>query len=48
MPRIVSVPLKLDDTIRVGLIYRGGLPLSAAGAAFAVAIRAHVKRSEKE
>ena len=47
-PRIVSVPLKLDDTIRVGLIYRGGLPLSAAGAAFAAAIRAHVKRSEKE
>ena len=47
-PRIVSVPLKLDDTIRVGLIYRGGLPLSAAGAAFAAAIHAHVKRSEKE
>ena len=47
-PRIVSVPLKLDDTIRVGLIYRSGLPLSAAGAAFAAAIRAHVKRSERE
>ena len=41
-PQIVSVPLKLDDTIRVGLIYRGGLPLSAAGAAFAAAIRARV------
>lgn len=41
-PQIVSVPLKLDDTIRVGLIYRGGLPLSAAGTAFAAAIRARV------
>ena len=41
-PQIVSVPLKLDDTIRVGLIYRGGLPLSAAGAAFAAAIRARL------
>ena len=41
-PQIISVPLKLDDTIRVGLIYRSGLPLSAAGAAFASAIRARV------
>ena len=41
-PQIISVPLKLDDTIRVGLIYRSGLPLSAAGAAFAAAIRARV------
>ena len=46
-PQIISVPLKLDDTIRVGLIYRSGLPLSAAGAAFASAIRARVKRSGK-
>ena len=46
-PQIISVPLKLDDTIRIGLIYRSGLPLSAAGAAFASAIRARVKRSGK-
>ena len=44
-PQIISVPLKLDDTIRVGLIYRSGLSLSAAGEAFAAAIRAHVKPS---
>jgi len=42
-PLIVSVPLKLDDAIRVGLVYRNGIPLSAAGAAFAEAIRARVK-----
>ena len=41
-PQIVSVPLKLDDAIRVGLVYRSGIPLSAAGAAFAAAIRARV------
>ncbi len=36
---IVAVPLKMDDMIRVGLIRREGLPLSAAGTAFADAIR---------
>ena len=41
-PQIISVPLKLDDAIRVGLIYRNGIPLSAAGAAFAAAIRARI------
>lgn len=41
-PAMVSVPLKFDDTIRVGLIYRKGIPLSAAGTAFAVAIRARI------
>ena len=41
-PQIVSVPLKLDDAIRVGLIYRSGIPLSAAGKAFAVAIRERI------
>ncbi len=40
-PDVVAVPLKLDDTIRVGLIYRKGIPLSAAGKAFATAIRQH-------
>ena len=38
-PDIVSVPLKMDDTIRVGLVTRSGIPLSAAGAVFAAAIR---------
>lgn len=39
---IVSVPLKLEDTIRVGILRRGGIPLSAAGAAFVAAIRERV------
>ena len=38
-PDVVSVPLKMDDKIRVGLISRAGIPLSTAGAAFAAAIR---------
>ena len=38
-PAIVSVPLKLDETIHVGIIYRAGIPLSAAGVAFVDAIR---------
>lgn len=42
-PQIVSVPLKLDDLIRVGLVYRAGIPMSAAGASFAASIRARVK-----
>ena len=33
-PAIVSVPLKIDDTIRVGLIRRSGIPLSTAAEAF--------------
>ena len=41
-PAIVSVPLKLDETIHVGIIYRAGIPLSAAGVAFVDAIRACV------
>ena len=41
-PQIISVPLKLDDAIRVGLIYRSGIPLSAAGKAFAAAIRERI------
>ena len=36
---IVSVPLKLDDEIRVGFIRRSGIPLSAEGAAFVSVIR---------
>ena len=43
-PAIVSVPLKLDDSIRVGLIRRSGIPLSEAGAAFAAALRESCKR----
>ena len=36
---IVSVPLKLDDEIRVGFIRRCGITLSAEGSAFVPAIR---------
>ena len=41
-PAIVSIPLKMDDSIRVGSVRRGGIPLSAAGAAFVDAIRARL------
>ena len=36
---IVSVPLKLDDEIRVGFIRRSGIPLFAEGSAYVSAIR---------
>ena len=36
---IVSVPLKLDDEIRVGFIRRSGIPLSAEGTAFVSVVR---------
>lgn len=39
---IVSVPLKMEDSIRVGIVRRGGIPLSAAGTAFVAAIRERV------
>ena len=38
-PAIVSVPLKLDDTITVGIIRRSGIPLSSAAEAFVAAVR---------
>ena len=38
-PAIVSVPLKMDDSIRVGVVLRRGIPLSVAGVAFMDAIR---------
>ena len=38
-PAIVSIPLKMDDSIRVGLILRSGIPLSAAGTSFVASIR---------
>ena len=41
-PAIVSVPLKLEDTIRVGLILRSGIPLSSAGKLFVEAVQARV------
>ena len=41
-PAIVSVPLKLDDTIRVGLVYRNGIPFSVAGKLFVEAVRMRV------
>ena len=40
---LVAVPLKLDDFIRVGLVSRSGVSLSAAGAAFTEAIRSRCK-----
>ena len=41
---IVAVPLALDETIRVGLVLRSGIPLSRQGAAFCDAIRRHLCR----
>ena len=41
-PAIVSIPLKMDDSIRVGIVRRGGIPLSAAAAAFVAAVRERV------
>ena len=38
-PAIVSVPLKLDETIHVGIIYRAGIPLSSAAEAFVASMR---------
>ena len=38
-PAIVSVPLKLDDTITVGIIRRSGIQPSAAAEAFVSAVR---------
>ncbi|MBP5320473.1 MAG: LysR family transcriptional regulator [Kiritimatiellae bacterium] len=40
-PEIIAVPLKLDDTIRVGIIRRTGIPLSQAGQSFVTAIRSY-------
>ena len=41
-PAIVSVPLRLDDSIRVGIVRRDGIPLSAAAVAFVAAVRERV------
>lgn len=38
-PAIISVPLKLEDAIRVGLVLRGGIPLSSSGRLFVEAVR---------
>ena len=38
-PAIISVPLKLDETIHVGIIYRAGIPFSPAAEAFLAAMR---------
>ena len=38
-PSIVSLPLKLEDTIRVGVVHRSGVPLSSAADAFVAAMR---------
>ena len=42
-PAIVSVPLKLDETIRVGTIRCAGIQPTAAGAAFMAAMRARIR-----
>ena len=39
---IVSVPLKLDDTIHVGIIHRSGIPFTQAAEAFLAAIRRRI------
>ena len=39
---IVSVPLKLDDTIRVGIVHRAGIPFTQAAEAFLAAIRRRI------
>lgn len=36
---IVAVPLKMEETLRVGLITRNGVPLSPSGSRFVAAIR---------
>jgi DNA-binding transcriptional LysR family regulator len=44
-PDIVAVPLKMDDMVRVGLVTRAGMPLSAAGAMFVEAIKRRCERA---
>ena len=39
---IISIPLKMDDSIRVGIVRRDGVTLSAAGPSFVKALRARV------
>ena len=46
-PAIVSVPLKLDDTITVGIIRRSGIPPSPAAEAFVAAMRRIIASSGK-
>ena len=41
-PSIVSVPLKLSDTIRVGIVSRAGIPPTPAAAAFVADVRKRV------
>ena len=44
---IVSIPLKLDDSIRVGIIRRNGIPFSRAGAAFVEAVRRRLAERDR-
>jgi hypothetical protein len=44
-PAIVSVPLKIEDSIRVGFVRREGIPLSAAGKLFVEAVQTRVAGS---
>ena len=43
-PNVVTVPLKMDDFIRVGLVRRSGISPSAAGAKFVRAIKSSAAR----
>ena len=44
-PAIVSVPLMIEDSIRVGFVRREGIPLSAAGKLFVEAVQTRVAGS---
>ena len=43
-PSIVSVPLKLNDTIHVGIVSRAGIPPTPAAAAFVADVRKRVAK----
>lgn len=45
---IISVPLKLDDTIRVGIIRRSGIPPSPPAAAFVTSIHRIIAENMKK
>ena len=46
-PAIVSVPLALDDRIRVGIVRRAGVPLSAPATAFVAAVHRIIGESPR-
>lgn len=46
-PDIVSVPLRFEDSIRIGFVRRAGVPLSRPGEAFVAAVRDRVEGHAK-